>query len=684
MSTGFVIKPILAGLLGLGLILANNPAEAGFLDDMKQIGGSIADRLSDDYKDMKKQINKDFGSEKEKASSQDKPKAQKAKAEKKSEEKVASSSGSQAGSTSKGDQDAATLLKQAEKGLRQAEKLMHRGKTDQALEEADKVQELIDQAEEIDPKHKRLKTVKSKLAKLQKDLARRTKTAAPKAAKPAPKPAAAPTQAAKAKAAPATAKPAQTAKLPGGVTSRLKKLHRELDKAERVLAGSSAQDWKAKQAGHHLKAAQTYIAEIEKGYSDKAPADHPEMQKAQERIQDIEAKVGQLGKKVASAQAEKDKAAQKKQSSANLSKDWAQKLKPYITDSSGKALLVYPTDDAALWQKRKKIYDELAPLWEEYQKTEFPGGKSMELKGIEQQLARYVERYKKHYQEWEAKQKQAAADLGRIVFSTSPIDPAKPAGLSNSFQAGDHIYALIQAKKSWREIYRAKQKADVSIQTMVDGKKIHAQFIILTKPEDLDKKYLLFEVAPDPGKMQAYSKVTYGESKPNLKQGPMEMTLHLSKLGPGKHKLEFKIAYFRKDYAKGGFEIQGKDFGSYAKLHEQVKAAMTQTVTLPKAKMVNKKMEAEMKALLKNAGWPDIYRLNIIDKDWWIDRVSGGNSPIKSRHLAAAALAKDSDGTYYYRVATFHQPRLITGGYGKLELTHTGAKRKIPKENIDK
>jgi len=100
--------------------------------------------------------------------------------------------------------------------------------------------------------------------------------------------------------------------------------------------------------------------------------------------------------------------------------------------------------------------------------------------------------------------------------------------------------------------------------------------------------------------------------------------------------------------------------------------------------MANKKMAAEMKALLENAGWSNIHRINIVDKDWWLDRVAGGNSMVKSRHMAAAALAKGDDGNYFYRVCTFHQDRLLSGGFGKLYLSHQGDKVPVPKKNIDK
>jgi hypothetical protein len=90
-----------------------------------------------------------------------------------------------------------------------------------------------------------------------------------------------------------------------------------------------------------------------------------------------------------------------------------------------------------------------------------------------------------------------------------------------------------------------------------------------------------------------------------------------------------------------------------------------------------------MEDLLENAGWEDIHRVNIVDQDWWIDRVSGGDSAVKSRHIAAAALARDGEG-YYYKVCTFHQDRLLGGGFGELYLSHQGDRVPIPEANIDK
>jgi len=147
--------------------------------------------------------------------------------------------------------------------------------------------------------------------------------------------------------------------------------------------------------------------------------------------------------------------------------------------------------------------------------------------------------------------------------------------------------------------------------------------------------------------------------------------------------MAFDITYFGTTWAAGSFTISGDGFDSYAELHEKIADSVAGAVTLPPARQTDKAMAAKMEALLENAGWDDIHRINIVDKDWWIDRVAGGDSAVKSRHIAAAALARDSEG-YYYKVCTFHQDQLLGGGFGELYLSHQGDRVPVPEANIDK
>lgn len=300
-------------------------------------------------------------------------------------------------------------------------------------------------------------------------------------------------------------------------------------------------------------------------------------------------------------------------------------------------------------------------------------------------LERYMENFAESYARYEAEHAEALANRGEIVFSTGPIDPASPTGLTNSFSAGDYIYGLIQTTRPWSEIYDGKSSANVMVNVSVDGEKRHAQFVELKSPRLMAQQHLVFEIAPDPASMTAYSdpERVYGLTTASLRQGPNELTHHLSQLGPGEHTVSFDITYFGTTWAAGSFTISGDAFGAYAELHQRIAQAVAEAVTLPPAQMTDKNLASSMQALLENAGWGNIHRINIVDKDWWLDRVSGGDSAVKSRHIAAVALARDDAG-YYFKRCTFHQDRLITGGFGELYLSHQGERVPIPEANIDR
>ena len=93
-------------------------------------------------------------------------------------------------------------------------------------------------------------------------------------------------------------------------------------------------------------------------------------------------------------------------------------------------------------------------------------------------------------------------------------------------------------------------------------------------------------------------------------------------------------------------------------------------------------LEAQMNALMKERGYK-VERLYLKDKDWWIERVAGGDSAVKSRYIAAAVAFKE-DSNYFYSIVKFQQPKLISGTWGALEVMDTGQKKAIPEENIHK
>jgi hypothetical protein len=205
------------------------------------------------------------------------------------------------------------------------------------------------------------------------------------------------------------------------------------------------------------------------------------------------------------------------------------------------------------------------------------------------------------------------------------------------------------------------------------------QYITLKKAAYIDSAQLVLDIAPAPEKMTAYKNpdIQFGEGKGNRKIGPIAFTYELGQLPAGKHKIQFFIRNYGDKIAAGEIEIEGSDFKFYTELHEKVKAASQALETLPPAGMVNQGLDGQMRKLLQNAGWNNILRVVIVDKEWWLE----GST---SRYLNVAAAAKGADGKCYWCNLQFTQPKLITGAWGALELTKTGIKRHIAEENINK
>ncbi len=624
--------------------------------------------------------------------------------------------------------DIKALQKTARNELRQGQRQMFNGKIDKAYEHLAAARTAIDDLAAADPGNNRLKSLENKYKKLAKDLERR----APKSAS---------------KAAPATAearKPDKSDKLPGGLVRRLKGLDRAFGKLEEQFAKAAKEpsDALTDFIGTTLSAAENEMASVIKYYGEKVGTDHPEITARQEKLGVYRAKLDEIQ---SAETAKKDDLTPKAKALGEKVQNLYDAHYAKFEGLYGQNILYkYATDAAEKVRSKidaveKTAIPEIKPVLAEIE--DLFGTTAMEvdnaLHAIDfpssdrfgnrfEDLKRSVEntaKTRKAVAEWIVSQAKTQGDavsakthaallaiahaldpdnataagmlketeaavaaagdtMEGIFFSKSPIDPENPQNLTTQFAAGDPIYCLIRTRKSIEDIFK---KDWIRINVAIDGKKIHAQFVKLHNADDRAGKTLRFEIAPRPEDMAGYSNpdIEYGTSKANLRQGVQEMTHHLSKLGPGEHTVSMAVQYYGKTWAEGSFTITGDDFGYYAELNQKAAEAMTGATTLPRAKLQNAGLQKEMTALLKDAGWDPVLRLHIVDKDWWIDRVAGGNSAEKSRHIAAAALSKDGNG-YFYKKVTFHKDRLISGGYGPLYISHTGDRIEIPEENIDK
>jgi hypothetical protein len=295
--------------------------------------------------------------------------------------------------------DPAGLVREANTALRSAQSAMFSGKVQDATAQLATASERIAALEKEAPDHAQLTTLKRQLERQRSDLERRGGTKTTAAQAPVESPAAA--------TAPGTAPGAAGAKLPGGVTSRIRTLDAELAKAAEVLnkPGVASTEWRREAANGHLEAARGLLADIVKGYGAQVPAEHPEMVAVRDRLASAERDVAALGAKLAAADAERQDAAQARE---GQSKEWMEKLRPYIDFHGEKRLLDEPTSVAANLRGQTLFRDEAVALLKALKETAFPQGKTDEL------------------DEWAAKLEKVLAEFGQTFERSVENVLAKP------------------------------------------------------------------------------------------------------------------------------------------------------------------------------------------------------------------------------------------------------------------
>jgi len=275
----------------------------------------------------------------------------------------------------------------------------------------------------------------------------------------------------------------------------------------------------------------------------------------------------------------------------------------------------------------------------------------------------------------------AVSGTNGSLFSKSPINPENLPQPVTAFEAGDHIYGILKCKESWKTSTRGTY---ILMYLFVDGKQKAYKSVNMRRADLYNSDFFIIDIAPEPGEMVNYSDrdIVWPEVN-GYKFGPELFTKILSELSGGTHRIKLEVKSYGKTHAAAEFTITGSNYQAYGDLLAGIKAGASKQQKMPRIGMTDMSLQEEMVKILKNRGWPKIERFIIVDKDWWIDRESGGNSRVVSRHIAGVAAAKDGNGGYYYSKVTFHKQKLLSGAWGPLELTHTGEKKPILKENIN-
>lgn len=267
---------------------------------------------------------------------------------------------------------------------------------------------------------------------------------------------------------------------------------------------------------------------------------------------------------------------------------------------------------------------------------------------------------------------------GKIVFSTTPINLKEPTNLKNTFVAGDCIYSVAYLKDDFRTLSGSENPKKVELEILFyeikpplySYQKPSEKYIDNTKiwlsSKAIENKYLVLDIVPEPDKMTAYKdpNVVFEKFGKHI-DGPIQFAEVLGKLESGKHTILFKLKCHYDVVAAGDFVIEGDNFPKYLALAKEIKTLSadidTERAKMPKPKMTDKKLEAEMIAALKKSQTfkdrmsGQILRLVIIDPDWYIRRheLSGA---ILHRYIRAAVAIKGKDGVCrVWQLVTFQQ-----------------------------
>ncbi|HMQ05401.1 MAG TPA: hypothetical protein PKD26_15905 [Pyrinomonadaceae bacterium] len=296
-----------------------------------------------------------------------------------------------------------------------------------------------------------------------------------------------------------------------------------------------------------------------------------------------------------------------------------------------------------------------------------------------------------------------------LVFSRSPIDPANPSNLTNTFTAGDHIYGLLILDRPLKEFvteqsvrhaqlgYSVNRPA-LSVEFKIDGNIIydgthHFVWDLENRTNAWDSvpatdRYFHFDVAPDPAKAKTYgyAKMHFdmlsaaGRPGNRARAGAQFYSHHIGRLGSGSHKVEFRI--MGKTTISGSFNITDGNYASYAQLATKLDEAAAATAVMPTAQRKDPAMETSMRTAVRAAGNTDtVLRVVITNPDWFVQRNALGQ--IVFRGIFGAIAFRKPDGTCYFYQAYFKQ-NYSSGRYGATRQDGTPGRNSIACANVNK
>ena len=246
-------------------------------------------------------------------------------------------------------------------------------------------QTLINNLKQEDPENKQISVLETALEKMKTPLEKRLRRPIGQTAdttevlKPESKKSSAPASPAK------SDKPA----LSNTVLNYLKKINKSLDAVE-----AGIEKFRLQTAKRKMTEAKKNMDEMLKRYGKKIPEGNEQVESAKKRLETVSAAYDK-------AQAEQDASdaaeAEKQRKREEQSKQWLDKIVPFFTYDSP-LYLRYGSDFNGGTEEEKveyrKAYDKAIALMDEYEKTEFPNGKTYQLAGEEMRLSQLLLDYK--------------------------------------------------------------------------------------------------------------------------------------------------------------------------------------------------------------------------------------------------------------------------------------------------
>ena len=278
-------------------------------------------------------------------------------------------------------QDANLLSRDIKNELRSAKSLMFKGKAEEALGLMGGIQGKIDELKSSDPKHFSIKGIERDYDKLKKDLSRRIgkETGPPNGEK----------------STVSEKTSAGSDKLNSAAGRYVRKMDEAMKGVDRSLGSKfGTPESRIKAAQYEMKKVEGYWNDLQKKYPDTLG--HPDVVVAKERMNAYYGRIDAYGKAVSE---EKAKEGQAKVAKEAGSSEWIAKLTPYvlIRGQQGyvpeKEFIASYTEDPKDMDQRMKLYVEASNLFDEYQKTQFPEGKTDELLDLEKKLAYKLKTY---------------------------------------------------------------------------------------------------------------------------------------------------------------------------------------------------------------------------------------------------------------------------------------------------